>query len=237
MGIDADGLLEEAWELLNRGDVAHAEGLVLRALELSPGHAHGHTLLGYCRLLGNDPRGAEESLREGMKLDPRQPLTYLLLGIAMWRMGMLDGAEAALKNALILRPDYTTGLAAYSLYLEDRGRRKEAEEIIRQWPMVRAERERVQDLLSGRMAEKLRLEDGVQGSRDDIADQLNPPAVRGFSLEARLPCLWIVWIGLTIPIATTTGTARGIFVGLFALVGLLMLGPLVRRAISDWKRR
>ncbi len=233
MGIDADGLLEEAWELLNRGDVVHAEGSVKRALELAPSHAHGHALLGYCRLMGNDNRGAEEALRESMKLDARQPLTYLLLGLVMWRMGALDGAESSLKNALTLRPDYETGLAAYSMYLEDRGRKKEAEEIVRRWPTVREERERVMDLLSGRMAQKLRNE----GRPDAVAVPFDPVRAGGIFIQGRMSCLWVVWLGLTIPISLTTGLTRGIFLGLFALVGLTMLGPLIRRAVSDWKRR
>lgn len=237
MGTGADPLLDEAWDLLNRGDVVHAEGLVLRALEIEPAHAYGQSLLGYCRLMGNDVHGAEEALRESMRLDPRQPLTYLLLGLTMWRLGALDGAGASLKNAVTLRPDYTMGLAAYSMYLEERGRAKEAEEILRQWPMVRAERERVTDLLSGRMAEKLRLEAGLKGSRDDVPDPLDDARVRGMSFQARLPCLWFVWLMLLVPMAASTGTWRLIFTGFFVAIGLVMIGPLVSRAISDWKQR
>jgi len=58
-----------------------------------------------------DLRGAEQALREAVRLDPARPAPQLNLGLVLHRNGELDAAERALRKAVLLDPDNPRGFA------------------------------------------------------------------------------------------------------------------------------
>ena len=78
-----------------------------------------------------DLRGAEQALREAVRLDPSHPAPQLNLGLVLHRTGELDAAERALRKAILLDPKNARAFAELGHVRHETGRRTEAAEAYR----------------------------------------------------------------------------------------------------------
>ena len=84
-----------------------ARAEALRAVELDPTLAEGHVALGHVRVQWDrDWRGAEESYRRALALDPSAPRGHVLYALFLDAMGRADEALLESQTALSLRPDW-----------------------------------------------------------------------------------------------------------------------------------
>jgi serine/threonine-protein kinase len=104
---NVDALREKATALQALGQLAEAEALFKRAVELQPRYWGNHSYLGafYYRR-GRYPE-AEAAFRKAVELAPDNPRAYANLGALLHEAGgRNDEAVAALKKSLALRPGY-----------------------------------------------------------------------------------------------------------------------------------
>jgi tetratricopeptide (TPR) repeat protein len=73
------------------------------------------------RLLAVRPAAAAEQAREILKVIPRQPQAFLILGLARAAAGDIDGSIDALTHAVSLRPDQPDAWLALADQLRERG--------------------------------------------------------------------------------------------------------------------
>ncbi len=86
---------------------AHAAEALRRALELDPGHAIAHTLLGAIRhQFEHDWPGAEHSFRRGLALAPQNAFVHSAYGCHLFLHGTAAQAERELVLARQLDPQY-----------------------------------------------------------------------------------------------------------------------------------
>jgi tetratricopeptide (TPR) repeat protein len=84
-----------------------ARAEALRAVELDPTLAEGHVALGHVRVQWDrDWRGAEESYRRALALDPSAPRAHVLYALFLDAMGRPDEALRESQTALTLRPEW-----------------------------------------------------------------------------------------------------------------------------------
>ena len=90
------------------GDIyPRARAEALRAVELDPTLAEGHVALGHVRVQWDrDWRGAEESYRRALALDPNAPRAHVLYALFLGAMGRADESLRESETALALRPDW-----------------------------------------------------------------------------------------------------------------------------------
>src|SRR6185312_4420243 len=88
----------------DRGDLAEAEALFRRGIEMAPGDAHLHNNLGNLQRRLGDLAGAEASLRKAVRLKATYPEAYHNLGIVLAELGRREEAVAALRRATAQRP-------------------------------------------------------------------------------------------------------------------------------------
>ena len=69
-----------------------------------------------------DLQGAEQALREAVRLEPTRPASQLNLGIVLHRSGKLDAAERELRKALLLDPKNPRGFAELGHVRYEQGR-------------------------------------------------------------------------------------------------------------------
>jgi serine/threonine-protein kinase len=82
-----------------------ARSAVARALELDPGLAEAHAMLGFLKFVGDyDWTGAEEEFRRAIELDPNSGDIYDSYGLLLSAMGRYDEALAAQRRAHELDP-------------------------------------------------------------------------------------------------------------------------------------
>jgi hypothetical protein len=83
-----------------------AREAALRAVELDPMLAEGHVALGHVRVQWDrDWRGAEESYRRGLALDPKAPRGHMLYALFLGAMNRVDESLHESATALALRPE------------------------------------------------------------------------------------------------------------------------------------
>ncbi len=73
------------------------------------------------RLLSRDPALAREQAEEILKVVPRHPMAWLLLGLSQGRLGKGDAALAALQRAVALQPDLPQAWRAIGDHLNATG--------------------------------------------------------------------------------------------------------------------
>lgn len=104
-----------------------------RAVELAPGFALGHLVLGMARLHTGDAAGAVDSLEQGLRLNPFDPQNFVwqhTLSTSLLLAGdPAHGLEAALR-AQEIRPDWSPAVDAAARCLVALGRRDEARACI-----------------------------------------------------------------------------------------------------------
>jgi hypothetical protein len=81
------------------GDIAEAEGVLLRALARKPGAAAGHGLLGEIRLRDGRARAALPAFVEAARLQPRHPRFHYCASVAHGFAGDAAAADRALALA------------------------------------------------------------------------------------------------------------------------------------------
>lgn len=92
---------------LRSRDAEAAQIYLTKAINLDPDHVEARTLLGWIELeIRRDYRAAAEEYRKVVKLMPDSPEAHNNLGVALKKMGDMEGAIAAFSRAIALRPDY-----------------------------------------------------------------------------------------------------------------------------------
>jgi DNA-binding winged helix-turn-helix (wHTH) protein/tetratricopeptide (TPR) repeat protein len=104
-----------------------AREAALRAVELDPLLAEGHVALGHVRVQWDrDWRGAEESYRRALALDPNAPRAHMLYALFLGAMKRVDESLRESATALALRPESPTAGAIRSVVLFGARRPEEA---------------------------------------------------------------------------------------------------------------
>jgi DNA-binding winged helix-turn-helix (wHTH) protein/tetratricopeptide (TPR) repeat protein len=105
----------------------------LRAVALDPLLAEGHVALGHVRVQWDrDWRGAEESYRRALALDPNSPRGHFLYARLLGAMGRFDESLRESRTALQLAPDSPAMAAGLAIAFFGAGRLEEAVEQGRQ---------------------------------------------------------------------------------------------------------
>ena len=94
-----------AWVHFKMEQYRRALELSEQAVQIDPGRASDHALMGACRLFFKQYPGALENSLKALELDPEQPLAYLTLGEVFLKQGDTERALPALKKAGRLDPD------------------------------------------------------------------------------------------------------------------------------------
>lgn len=100
-----DEALKLAWEYHRAGRLAQAEHLYLQVIQANPHHARVLQLLGVIALQAERFPEALDWLRKSATADPSQADCQSNLALAYRGLGRLPESEAALREALRLRPD------------------------------------------------------------------------------------------------------------------------------------
>jgi Flp pilus assembly protein TadD len=88
------------------GNNADAERLLRRSLQIKPDNPTAWLNLGMVYLGGNEPMRALAAVAQAVVHAPQDPVARNYLGVAAGRNGWFDAAEAELRRAVELRPDY-----------------------------------------------------------------------------------------------------------------------------------
>jgi TolB-like protein len=102
-----------------------------RAIELSPGFALGHLVLGMARLFSGDPARGAFALERGLTLNPHDPQNFVwhnVLAVAYLFDLQRERALQSAMNALKLRPDWRPAMETIVCCYQALGRATEAGE-------------------------------------------------------------------------------------------------------------
>ena len=98
-------ILQHDYAGLDRDEMySPAMRAVQRALELEPGFARAHGVLGELRRMNNDSQGAEESFLRAMELNPNDSLAFHWFGNMLYAQGRFPEALVWHRHALELDP-------------------------------------------------------------------------------------------------------------------------------------
>jgi TolB-like protein/Flp pilus assembly protein TadD len=100
-----------------------------RAIDLSPGFALGHLVLGMARLYSGDAKQAKQSLHHGLRLNSSDPHNFAwldLLALAHMFTGATTQAIEAATEAVHLRPDWHVTLNTLAICCAAAGRSEDA---------------------------------------------------------------------------------------------------------------
>jgi adenylate cyclase len=126
---------------LNEGGVESYEKALnsfTQAIELEPNFALAYagladTYIGYPNILWEEALSkAEEAARKAISIDDQLAEAHTALGYVKNRHSDLSGAEAELKKAIELNPNYMRAYSIYANNLWDLGRYKDAQTILEQ---------------------------------------------------------------------------------------------------------
>jgi tetratricopeptide (TPR) repeat protein len=154
---------------LSEQDVEEAIRSFRRALDLAPRHALARYNLALVLKRADRPREAIAELTRAIAIDAR-PEAHYTLGVIYWQQGDLEGAEAALRNALASDSKYVDAHHSLGAVLAARRRWAEAIGALRRAIELRP------DLTSARvtLARVLRESGDERGARRELeeADRL-----------------------------------------------------------------
>ncbi len=88
------------------GNSEEAERLLRRSLQIKPDNPTAWLNLGIVYLERNDPMRALAAVAQAVVQTPGDPVARNYLGVAAGRNGWFDAAEAELRRAIELKPDY-----------------------------------------------------------------------------------------------------------------------------------
>jgi tetratricopeptide (TPR) repeat protein len=105
---------------------------VNQAIALNPKLPEAQSLRGRLVYLESDMKGAEESFRKALELDPNDFGALLWLGTVLREEGRFDEAEINLAHALELRPHETRARFQYAHLCADQGDDQHAADLLEQ---------------------------------------------------------------------------------------------------------
>jgi tetratricopeptide (TPR) repeat protein len=99
-----DSTVRERWNdygigLLLQGDIKNAEATFLKVTKMQPSYADGWVNVGRARVQEGNMTGAEEVLRQALRIDPELAKTHFFLATALKSLGRYDEAIEHLKIA------------------------------------------------------------------------------------------------------------------------------------------
>jgi len=115
-----------------QGHDADAEKFYARSLAVKPDQPNVHHNLGNMLRLQGRADEAIAAQREAIRLKPNYAEAHLDLGLALSLKGDFTGAEKAFRDALRVQPNFLFAKQALAATLNDLGRPKEAEAMMRQ---------------------------------------------------------------------------------------------------------
>jgi adenylate cyclase len=137
--VDAWGLVVRALSRMNRVDRRgneEAQAMLRSALELEPGYARAHALLGWaawwaalCYWVRDRREGyrrAAAHAQDALSFDPADPWARMVAGMGLSTQGAHDRALGELRRALALNPSFALGHMAHGWALLRAGRFDEA---------------------------------------------------------------------------------------------------------------
>ena len=127
-----DDMVQLATQRHQSGDLANAEILYGKVLELMPAHAAALHNLGLIYLGRGDGVAAELLLSEAVRQSPREATFHYNLALALQQQGRLEDAEAAYSAALKLRPSYREAWENLGVVRQDMERFDDAVQAYRQ---------------------------------------------------------------------------------------------------------
>ncbi len=98
-----------------------ALALIGRAIELDPGRAHPHFVLGHMLHQAGQLANATARYARAIELEPTHAEAHMNLGIALNQQGRLDAAAAVFQRTLRLRPDDAEALHNLAVVHFERG--------------------------------------------------------------------------------------------------------------------
>src|SRR5205085_1359875 len=85
-------------------DMRRAREAAPKAVDLDPGLAEAHAVLGFVRMSDRDNRAARRSYEEALKLNPSSPSAHSWLGVLELSAGQIDSALERFTKAAELDP-------------------------------------------------------------------------------------------------------------------------------------
>lgn len=111
------------------GELAEAEALFRRALEIQPGDLPAHVRLGEVLVDSHQPEAARQALKKALELDPECALAHYFLGLLEQGEGNTAAAVTHLETVLQLQPQASIVHYPLAQALRAEGRTEEARKM------------------------------------------------------------------------------------------------------------
>lgn len=105
-----DQQLQQAAELISKGQIKEGESIGLQILEQQPENAQAHYVIGLAAYMRNRYRPAIKSFTKASELAPGNPMIFSNLGESLRRIGEHEKALKAFEESLKLAPGFNMGL-------------------------------------------------------------------------------------------------------------------------------
>jgi tetratricopeptide (TPR) repeat protein len=180
----SQGLIDEANQLLDRGNSSAAKTLLVQAVKDYPQSDQLWMLLGTAHLRGRDPAGAVEPLRKSVELKSDSVVNRYHLGVALFTLRRHREAAQSLREAIRLKPD----AQAYALLAacdQREGNQAAAIDALRESVRLAPHDAKTQFNLGALMAQQRKFSQAIE--HFERAVELNPDDQRAakFLQEAR----------------------------------------------------
>ena len=127
---DPDVLIALADAFDAAGDLAAAEPIFLRALQIAPQSAPAWTTWGRALLFAGRTSESVEALREAVSVSPEFAEAHLALSSALFAAGVPDEAEAEYDTALQLSPEHAARTVTMAHVFSARGQSERARAVL-----------------------------------------------------------------------------------------------------------
>lgn len=118
--------------LLAKGDLKGADEAARDLIAAHPDEAAGHRLLALTAHDRKMKKLARAEARKAVALEPEQPANHLALALAAELADDFAAAEESYRKSLELMPDYVAAKTRYADFLLARGRKDEAESLVKE---------------------------------------------------------------------------------------------------------
>src|SRR5882672_8283376 len=108
--LSSEAEIATGYELQRHGQLDEAAQIYRTILEREPNNYEALHLLGRISLTQGHHEEAEYHLARSIEINPHDPLTHGVHGIALVQLLRLDEALASFDRAIALKPDYTEAL-------------------------------------------------------------------------------------------------------------------------------